>query len=243
MDGDLFDSTTGFILYEFYASIEDDIRDGSLAITRFDNFKKYFEMLFEKPVDTLDSLESEISNDEELVNYYEIIRNKLAYVYDTHFGISINDLENITLFNLYEIYQIIYLEFIQFLCIYAIGKIIISRKSPKKALEEAELINETESVGIADTLLGAYIFDEDEFSDENIITALEAADPGNELYKTLFGEAGQMYKESPDAYRIPVISNIAVNNIAFRLKVKTEYLKPGMKDLIEQRLITIINSL
>jgi hypothetical protein len=126
---------------------------------------------------------------------------------------------------------------------YAVGKVILEKNTLDNALHNAYITKEESNQDIVDSLLGTYILDEDEFTDDNIALALEAGDPGNELYMKLFGEASALDPGDPSSYQFATIRNVSIYNIAFRLKVKSEYLKEGMKELIENRLITIMEQL
>jgi hypothetical protein len=95
------------------------------------------------------------------------------------------------------------------------------KTSGRKALEEAIELNKTNAIDIADTLVGNFIMNENEFTQENIGRIVEYADPGNNGYRLLFN-----IDQDP-------LAKVAIDNDAFRLRVKKEYLHPAFKYLFE----------
>jgi hypothetical protein len=226
--GEIIDSPAGLLLHEMLATIEDELRDGSTLNERFDSFKKYFEAIFEIPIEDIDDTEELIQNDTELIDLYFAIRAGIAGSLDIYFGITFEDIYKVTMNDLYNIYQVVYLKFVQFLYMYALGKCIGSKKMLKDALKEAEDINIKENIEVSDTLVGNYIFDEDEFTSENIALALDRSDPGNLAYLYLFGEPIDPRNDVTGP-----METVYIDNNAFRLRVKKEYLEASIKYILE----------
>jgi hypothetical protein len=225
---ELLDSSTGLILHEMLATIEDELREGSTLNERFDSFKSFFELIFDMSIDEIEDVEETIQNDNSLIDIYNEIRRSIAATLDNYFGITFEDLEKVYLENLYYIYQVVYLKYIQFLYMYAIGQCISQNKTTHEVFKEAEEAAVKENVEIADYMLGKYILDENEFTSENIAGILDKADPGNLAYLYLFGEPVDPKKinEGP-------LQTVYIDNNAFRLRIKKEYLNPGIKYCLE----------
>jgi hypothetical protein len=216
-------SRDSIILYEMIDAIEYEAREGSTLANRYDSFKYYFENLFGVEIDKIDDIENVISGNRTYIEIYTVIRDEIINIYDKYFGITFEDNEKVDLSRLYMIYQIVYLEYLRLLCMFAIGKGIEQNIDAKKLYLNATENNQKNAIDIADDLVGKYIVNEDEFTSENILSALEASDPGNEGYRYLFS----------GIYNEEVNSNVIINNEAFRRRIKMEYLHSGMKYLFE----------
>jgi hypothetical protein len=212
------------LLSETIREIEREIQDGATIKDRFDSFGYYFESLFDLPVDEIDNIEELIQagDDEEKIEIYHVLKEELVNMYDKYFGIKFPDFDRVLLSELYTIYTVIYLGLVDLLCVYALGKAHQDKKtSGKKVLDDAIEQNKTKAVDIADSLVGNYIMNEDEFTQENIGRVVEYVDPGNNGYRLLFNS-----DQDP-------LAKVAIDNDAFRLRIKKEYLHPAFKYLFE----------
>jgi hypothetical protein len=211
------------LVYEVIREIEKELQDGATIKDRFDSFAYYFESLFDVTIDEIDNIEEIIQagDDGEKVEIYHILKGELANIYDKYFGIRFNDFDRILLSDLYTIYTVIYLGIVDLLCAYATGKAHDKGISGKVAMDEAIENNKTKATDISDFIVGNYIMNEDEFTQENIGKALEYADPGNNGYRMLFNTDNDP------------LSKIGIDNDAFRLRIKKEYLNPAFKYLFE----------
>jgi hypothetical protein len=226
--GEIIDSPAGLLLHEMLATIEDELRDGSTLYERFDSFKKYFEAIFEVPIEDIDDVEELVQNNSEMIDLYYAIKAGITGSLDIYFGITFEDIDKVDMNDLYNIYQVIYLKFMQFLYMYALGKCIESGKTLSEALKEAEENNIKNNIEVADSLVGNYILDENEFTSESIALALDRSDPGNLAYLYLFGEP-----VDPEHSVTGPLESVYINNNAFRLRVKKEYLDTSIKYILE----------
>jgi hypothetical protein len=217
-------------LYEMIETIKDELRDGSTLKERPDSFKTYFEKLFNRSIDDIDDIEELISSNNTYINIYQIIRDELVKALDNYFGITFDDIEKVYLGNIYSIYNVVYIGFINFLCNYALGKGIEKGLDGEKIIKLANENNEKNAIDIADSIVGEYISNEDEFNSDNIAKALNISDPGNEDYLYLFGESEGGIE---DEIKIAELPNVIIDNNAFRLRVKYEYSQSGVKYLFE----------
>jgi hypothetical protein len=226
---ELLDSSTGILLHEMISTIEDELREGSASINRHDSFKEYFEIIFERSIDEIDDIEEAIQNDPSKIDLYSIIRQEISSAYDNYFGITFDDLDNVDLNGLYSVYKVVYLKFANFLHMYSLGKCILLGITPKKMYEDAqESVIKGASIDIADTLVGEYIVNEDEFTSENIALSLDKADPGNVDYLYVFGEP-----VDPEEDYLGEQPKVFIDNNAFRRRVKKEYSVSAFKYLLE----------
>jgi hypothetical protein len=221
------------LLHDMINILEYELREGSTLTNRNDSFKYYFENLFNVGIDKIDDIESTISNNQTFIEIYEVIKNELINIYDKYFGITFEDNDKVDLNELYTIYQVIYLEYLRFLCMFAIGKGIEQNIDAKTLYANAVENNKNNAIDIADDLVGKYIVNEDEYNVDNILSALEASDPGNEGYRYLFSG---IYNEEVD-------SNVIIDNDAFRKRIKMEYLFPSMKYAFELAFIAILEKI
>jgi hypothetical protein len=211
------------LVYDMISIIEDELRYGSTLSDRFDSFKYHFEALFGVGIDKIDDMEDLISTNESYIEIYTVIRDGLINIYDKYFGITFEDNEKVYLNQLYTIYQVVYLGYINLLSAFALGKGMENKLTHKQILMNAIENNKKTSVDVSDDIVGKYIMNEDEFTTENILAAIEIADPGNVGYRYVFGG---IYNEEYD-------SNVIIDENAFRLRTKMEYLLPGVKYLFE----------
>jgi hypothetical protein len=220
------DSHASF-LYEMVATLRDELCDGSTLFDRYDSFKDYFEKVFDQSIDHIDDIEELISSNATYIDIYTIIKDEMIKMLDTYFGITFDDTDKVYLSDLYSIYRVIYLGYVMLLYNYALGKGIEEGLNGKQMLEKAINANKEKAIDISDTIVGRYLYNEDEFTFENIAKALELSDPGNSDYLYLFGEA-----EGEDDKEIKLLPNVIINNEAFRLRMKYEY-SSSMKYLFE----------
>jgi hypothetical protein len=204
------------ILYEMLQTIDDELREGSTLSERPDSFKYYFERLFGYPIDKIDDIEELISSNsgETYIEIYNVIRDELVKKYDKYFGIKFEDPQEVALSQLYVIYFTVYVRYVNFLCMCGMG-VLIGGDTLNKEHSNSRIT--------ADDIIGNYLANEDEFTISNIGDALLLADPGNIDYSYLFDTA-----EEGGPY-----SNVVIDNEAFRLRVKYEYEKEGVRYLIE----------
>jgi hypothetical protein len=220
------------LVYTMISVLEDEIGYGSTLHNRDDSFAYYFQMLFGYSINEIDKIEELIANKDSYIEIYNILREQIVHIYDKYFGIKFDDIDKIDLYHLYIIYQIVYLNYIQFLCMYALGKGIEQNLSGQQLLENALAENDAQAIDVTDSIVGKYIYNEDEFTIETIARALEASDPGNVGYQYLFGDINQ---------DIDYIAPAIIDNEAFRLRVKYEYSQPGVKYLIELAFTNLVN--
>jgi hypothetical protein len=215
-------------LYEMIATIRDELKEGSTLYERYDHFKYYFERVFDRSIDDIENIEELISGNATYIDIYTIIKDEMIKMFDNYFGITFDNTDKVYLEDIYAIYRVIYLGYVMFLCNYAFGKGIEKGLDGKQLLEKAITLNKEKAIDIADTLIGQYILNEDEFTSDNIAKALELSDPGNTDYIYLFGEAE--IEENDTRLELP---NVIINNEAFRLRIKYEYSSQAMKYLFE----------
>jgi hypothetical protein len=223
------------LLYEMIATIEDELKEGSTLNDRTDSFAYYYEKLFEQSIDNIEDIEEAIVNQIDKINIYQIIRNEVANIYDKYFGITFNDIDSVPLHHIYLIYQVIYVGFIKMLCFYALGKGLENEKDGNQLFKEAVEVNRHHAIDIADYLVGNYIMNEDEFTAENIALALDKSDTGNVAYQYVFGEVINNTEVE--------VGDVFIDNNAFRLRVKSEYNNPAMKQLFEIVFSKLIDTL
>jgi hypothetical protein len=226
------------LLYEMIATLKDELSDGSTLNDRYDSFRAYFEAIFDRSIDDIDDIEELISNNNTYIDKYTIIKEALIKALDNYFGITFNNTDHVYMNNLYSIYKVIYLGYVRLLCNYAIGKGIENATDTKQLMDAAININKKDAIDISYTIIGQYLYNEDEFTSENIARALELADPGNADYIYLFGESDNM---SGNGVGSMIIPNVIINNEAFRLRMKYEYSHPSMKYLFEIMFNKFIN--
>jgi hypothetical protein len=215
-------------LYEMVSAIKDELEEGSTLYEREDTFKYYFEKVFDRSIDDIDEIEELISSNTTYITMYSVLKEELIKMLDNYFGITFDNPDRVYLENLYGIYRVIYLGYVPFLCNYALGKGISAGSNGNKIFENALMLNKRTGTDVADTLIGQYIYNEDEFTSDNIAKILELSDPGNIDYIYLFGES-----DIEDNSDVAILPNVIINNQAFRLRVKYEYSRPAMKYLLE----------
>jgi hypothetical protein len=230
MDGEAKNEINKNLLYEMVNTVADELKEGSTLAARNDSFAYYFEKLFETPASEIDNIEEIIQqayDSEEKIEIYNVIKRETANSFDKYFGITFDDLDLVPLSDIYTVYQVIYLDFISLLYDYAAGKAAENGLNEKELFEKAKEENIRSAADIADYIAGNYIMDENEFTSENIGSALDKADPGNEGYLYLFGCSPEGEFQEGETQRV------YIDNNAFRLRVKKEYLNPAVKYLFE----------
>jgi hypothetical protein len=231
------------LLYEMIATIEDELREGSTLFERHDSFKEYFEKLFNISIDNIELVEETISTNSDLIDSYNVLKDELIRSFDNYFGITFDNTDKVYLEDLYSIYRVVYLDYVRFLCNYALGKGIDLGITKHEIINNAIKANMSENIDISDAIIGQYILNEDEFNSDNIAKYLTLSDPGNIDYTYLFGEGESTLDKEDSGKNDMVISNVVINNEAFRLRVKYEYSNPAMKYLFELTFTKFVNNL